>query len=122
MPLAKNVMGGGFSAGQARAANGNNINSAVTAAGTTQGAATLLQADLSMVTTATSGQGVILFAGTPGDDQWVYNDTSVDIKVYPPSGASVNQLAANSGFTLAPSVGVHCKCVNSTQWVAIMSA
>ena len=122
MPLAKNVMSGGTSAGQARAINGNNVNSAITAAGTTQGTATAVTADLGIVSTATTGQGVILYAAVPGDDQWIYNGTSTDIKVYPPSGSKFNQLSANSGFTLAPSVGVMCKTVSSTQMLAIMSA
>ena len=122
MALAKNVMGGGLSAGQARAVNGNNINSAVTAAGTTQGTATAMGADMNIVTTATSGQGVILYAGIPGDSQIIYNSTAVDIRVYPQSGAAINQLAANSAFTLAPRTACEVWITSSTQDVAFLSA
>ncbi len=124
MALAKNVMQGGVSAGQARAINGNNVNSAVTAAGTTQGTATAITADVNVVTTATNLQGVILYAGVPGDSQWIFNNSGVGVAVtvYPPTGAKVNQLATNAGFVLAPYTGVCCKCISSTQWLANLSA
>lgn len=123
MPLAKNVMHGGVSAGQAQAINGNTINSAVTAAGTTQGTATPIVADVNAVTTATSLQGVILYDGMIGDDQWVYNGVAnTPIYLYPPVGDSLNQLAVNSGMVLAPYTGVFCKKVTSVIWLANLSA
>lgn len=122
MPLAKNVMGAGIPAAQARGINGNNVNAAVTAAGTTQATATAVTADVNVVTTATTGQGAILYSGVPGDSQIVYNNTTADIKVYPHTGGNVNQLAANSGFVLAPYTAVQCVLINATQWVAFLSA
>ena len=122
MPLAANVMKGGFSAGQARAVNGNGVNSAVTAAGTAAGSATAITQDVNVVTTATTGQGVILYNGVIGDDQVVYNSTTVDIRVYPPTGGNFNQLSANSGFVLASYTGVLCKKVSATQWLGFLSA
>lgn len=122
MPLAKNVMGAGIASGKARAINGNNVNATITAAGTTQGTATSLLADVNVITSASSAQGVILYSGVPGDDQWVYNDTLVDIRVYPHSGATVNQLSTNTAFVLAPKTCCHCKLINSTRWVVNLSA
>ena len=123
MPLAKNVMRGGVSAAAARAINGNEVQSALTAAGTTQGTAVAMEGDLNVITTATTGQGGILSAqSVPGDDQVVYNNTSVDILVYPPSGGNFNQLAANSGFVLAPYTAARCMKVTSTLWVGFISA
>src|SRR3990167_8240320 len=123
MPLAKNVMRAGISAGAARSINGNEVQSALTAAGTTQGTAVAMEGDVNIISTATTGQGGILSAyAIAGDDQVVYNSTSVDIRVYPPSGGNVNQLAANSGFVLAPYTGVLCKKVTSTQWLGFISA
>ena len=122
MPLAKNVMGAGISSAQARGINGNNVNSAVTAAGTTQATATAVTADVNSVTTATADQGVILYNGVIGDDQVVYNATTAQIKVYPPTAGNVNQLAANTGFILASYTGVLCKKVTSTQWLGFLSA
>lgn len=122
MPLAKNVMRGGISAGAAKAINGNEAISTVTAAGTTTSDATALTGDTNIVSTATSGQGVICYAGEPGDSQLIYNATTANIKVYPPSGAKFNQLAADAGFVLAPYTGVEAKCVTSTQWLGFLSA
>lgn len=123
MPLAKNVMRGGVSAAAARALNGNEVQSTLTAAGTTQGTATAAEGDVNVVSTATTGQGVILSAyAIQGDSQIVYNSTSADIKVYPPSGGNVNQLAANSGFVLSPYTAVKVYKVTATQWVGFVSA
>lgn len=122
MPLAKNLMGAGLSAGTARSINGTAINSAITAAGTTQGTATALTADVNIVTTATTAQGVILYNGVITDSQEIFNNTSVDIRVYPPTGGNFNQLAANAGFVLAPYTAVICKKMTSTQWVGFLSA
>jgi len=115
-------MRGGVSAGQAQALNGNAVNGAVTAAGTTQGTATAITADAAVVTTATTGQGVILYNGVIGDSQEIYNDTIVDIRVYPPTGGKVNQVATNSGFVLAPKTSVRVKKMTATQWVGYLSA
>ena len=122
MALAANVMKGGLSAGQAQAVNGNSVNGAVTAAGTTQGTATAITADAAVVTTATTGQGVILYNGVIGDEQEVFNNTAVDIRVYPPTGGKVNQVATNSGFVLPPYTSVRVKKMSSTQWVGYLSA
>lgn len=122
MPLAKNVMKGGVSAGAAQAINGNASVVNYTAAGTTQGTAKAIVADTNIVTTATTGQGVILYAGMPGDSQMVYNATTADIRVYPPSGGNFNQLAANIGFVLASYTAVKCHCVSKTQWLGFLSA
>lgn len=122
MPLVRNQMGGGVSSGTARAINGGNINSAVTAAGTTQGTATAITADVNIVTTATTGQGVILYNGVISDSQEIFNNTTADIRVYPPTGGRVNQVATNSGFVLAPYTSVVVKKMTSTQWVGYLSA
>jgi len=122
MPLAKNQMSGGVSAGAAQAINGRNINSAVTAAGTAQGTATAITADVNIVTTATTGQGVILYNGVIGDSQEIFNNTNVDIRVYPPTGGKVNQVATNSGFVLSPQTSAVVKKMTATQWVGYLSA
>ena len=122
MPLAKNIMSGGISAGQASAIAGRVISATVTAAGTTQGGAATLAGDVNLVTTATTGQGVIIYAGPPGDSQIVYNATTTDIRVYPPTGVAINQLSANAAFTLAPRTAVWVFLLSSTAAVGFMSA
>lgn len=116
-------MRAGVSAGAARAINGNEMQSTITAAGTTQGTAAAMEGDVNIISTATTGQGGILSASAiQGDDQLVYNSTSTDVMVYPPSGGNFNQLAANSGFVLAPYTAVLCKKITATQWIGFLSA
>lgn len=122
MPLAKNLMSGGFSAGQAKALGGTQFNLTITAAGTTQGTATALTADTNVITTATANQGVQIYNGEIADSQVIFNQTLVPIYVYPPTGDAVNQLAANSGFVLAPQTGVIVEKVSNSQWIGILSA
>lgn len=122
MPLARKMMGGGVSAGMAKALNGD-FNTSVSAAGTTQGTATELKSSVNSVTTVAASSGVILSACDIGDDQWVYNGQSVNaLTVYPDYGASINQLSANIGIQLAPYTGALFKRVTSTAWLAILSA
>ena len=124
MALANNVMNGAHvSAGTAQAINGNNVNLTVTAAGTTRATATALTADVNVVTTATSLQGVSLYSGMPGDSQIVYNATTVPIYVYPSSATiAINQLAAGSGFVLASYTGAEIWTISSTKMLGFLSA
>lgn len=122
MALAKEVMGGGFSAGQAKALNGN-IRTGISAAGTTQGTATSLTASTNLVATATSLQGVILPSCEVGDSVTVFNDnTGVTIVVYPDSSSKINQLSTNTGMNLANNTSAEYFRVTSTRWVAQLSA
>lgn len=122
MGIAARMMRGGVSAGQAKAINGD-INSTVSAAGTTQGTATALQASINSVTTVAASSGVILPSTEIGDDVWVYNGTSTnDLTVYPDSSSTINQLSANIGVLLPPYTGALFKRITSTAWLALRSA
>ena len=65
---------------------------------------------------------MILYSGVPGDSQIVYNGTTADLRVYPHSGGNINQLAADAGFVLARATAAKCYLINSTQWIAFLSA
>ncbi len=98
-------------------------NTAITAAGTTRGAATSLTNAFNIITTATDGQGVALDTGVIGDCQMVYNATIVSIKVYPSSGtAKINQITAGSAHVLAPQTSCIYWVASATQHIANMSA
>jgi len=98
-------------------------NTAITAAGTTIGTATLLKNVVNIVTTATDGQGVQLQTGVIGDSQVVWNNTNVSIKVYPQSStAKINQIAAGGGHILAAQTGCVYFIASATQHVANLSA
>lgn len=86
MALAKEVMGGGFSAGQAKALGGNYV--AVTATGSSQSDAAQLTASNCVVASADGTKGVILTCDV-GDSQWVFNNSGSTLKVYPQTGAAI---------------------------------
>ena len=122
MPLSKDVMGGGLSAQTAQALAGT-INTSVSAAGSSQSDATELSASINSVTTVAASAGVKLPACEIGDDVWVYNGQVTNpLTVYPDSGATINQLSANTSITLPAYTGILCKRVTSTAWLAIRSA
>lgn len=76
---------------------------AVTAAGTTQGTATLLTANNTKVTTSSIGAGVQLNAWTEQSN--VYNSGPNTLTIYPPTGSTFVGLALNAGLTVATNSG-----------------
>lgn len=124
MPLTQRLAAAGLSAAQALAIQGT-VAQAVAAAGSTQGAATLLPADINYVTTGTANQGVVLPPMNAGDSMNVYNKTGVAILLYPPPGGSaiINSLGANAGYSIAAATP-YCEvyCINPGVFVASQSA
>ena len=123
MATALEMMGGGISAGAARAINGQ-VASAVAAAGTTLAGGTALVASHNIVTTVAASSGVTLPNTEIGDEILVYNATGTNqLTVYPPtSSASINQLTAGTGMLLSPYTAVRLKKTTSTTWHAWLSA
>ena len=121
MALAARMMGGGVSAFQARAINGD-VAPTVSAAGTTQGTAKALKAGINVITTAAASSGVILPACEVADQVEILNLGANAVTVYPDTGARVNAIAANGGFTLATNTAVKVRRFSSTRWAAFLSA
>jgi hypothetical protein len=121
MARAFQVMGAGFSSGQAIAMGGT-INAAVSAAGPTQGTATILTAAVNLITTAAANSGVILPQGQPGDEFLIWNFGANPCYIYPPSTAKINQLAPNGGASLPINTGIQITQITTTQFVAVQSA
>lgn len=121
--LAKDAMGGGTSAGQAQAINGQ-VAGAVAAAGSTITDATQLNATNNTITTCASGNGVLLYNGVISDEMWVHNGTATnDLSVYPPtSTGTINQLTAGTAILLPPNTGALFKKMSSTAWIGLRSA
>ena len=120
--LARDIMGGGTSAGQAKAINGRVANT-ISAAGTTLATATALNATVNRLTTVADGAGVRLFNGELGDELEVYNSGANQCIVYPHAAAgTINQLAAGSGMILAVDRGCKFRRITSTVWIAHLSA
>lgn len=121
MALAREIMGGGFSAGSADAIQGG-VNLTVSAAGTTQGTATAITTSNIYVSTAAANSGVILPATMQGDWLVIFNGGANPVTVYPPVGAKINALATNGGAILATNTACIYFCFSSTQWICDLSA
>jgi hypothetical protein len=123
MALAKDMMGGGFSAGQASAAGGNY--KAVTATGSTAADAASLSASNCVVGSADGTKGVIL-TGQVGDSQWVFNNSASTLKVYPTTGSAICVTGTGLGTANAAHSLLTYKCalykkVTTTQWFVVLT-
>ena len=98
------------------------VGTAISAAGTTQGTATTLTNALNGISTVAAGAGVVLWTGTAGDCQLVYNGGANAVKVYPPSGAKINGLATDVPHVLSPTTVCEYWFLSTTQVVGVLSA
>ena len=122
MAIALDMMKGGVSAGMARAINGQ-VQSAVTAAGTTITGATDLTASINIVTTAAANSGVQVPDVEISDEVEILNLGANAVTVYPPtSSARINALSAGSGFLLATNTAVKLRKFTATRWAGYLSA
>ena len=120
--LAYKVMGAGVPELAVRAIC-RDTETAIAAAGTNQSTATSLTAAVNFLGTVASGTGVILSSSAAsGDSQLVYNGGANAVTVYPPSGAAINGLPANTGVIVAIKTTCVFYCASSTQWAALLSA
>ena len=125
MGYAKNLMGAGFSAAQAGSTNSSSIKTGISAAGTTQGTATAITADINLVSTVAASSGVQLYNGLTNDSCYVFNDSGVSgngLLVYPPTSGQINNLAVNAGVIVPVNTMAEFIKVTSTRWVCILSA
>lgn len=100
--IARELIGSGLSPLAASSICGSR-SLTLTAAGTTQGTATLLPAAINVITTATAtARGVILNVNEIGDSITVCNATAENLLVFPPSGGAFNGGTANVPFIMAP--------------------
>ena len=100
--IARELLGSGFSPLQVVAVSGSR-NTAVAAAGATQGTATSIVSSLNVVTTCTeAASGVILPVNDIADVITVVNATSANLRVYPPVGGALSGATTNVPYTMAP--------------------
>jgi hypothetical protein len=126
MPLASELVGSGFSPGQAAGAGGT-ANTALAATGSTQADAALIRAGSVIVTGADGTKGVVLPAGMVGDSVYLANSSASALKVYPPSGAAIwvpgtGAGSANASYSATANSVTEYKCVSATQWFVNKSA
>jgi hypothetical protein len=126
MAYAKELVLGGFSAGQAAGAGGQT--NTVTALGSTIADAAQLHASMNIVSAADGTVGVQLRGGMPGDEVWVFNNAASTLKVYPNLSTSAI-CVPGTGLGTAGTAFAHLtyktavyKCVSSTQWFVNVTA
>ena len=86
----------------------------IAAAGTTQATATAVTADNTYVGSGTGG--VILPAASSGREISITNNTAAAINVYPGTGASIENAAANSPVVLPAYATIGVAAKSSTNW------
>ncbi|MFN7537552.1 MAG: hypothetical protein ACK5QN_07685 [Burkholderiales bacterium] len=89
----------------------------VTAAGSTQGTATLVTGAHVIVTTAAASTGVILPPAEPGAEVTVKNLGANAVNIYPATGGAINALSANAAFSVAAGGQARLLGRNSLNWV-----
>jgi hypothetical protein len=122
MATAIDIMRGGFSAGSAKAINGQ-IAPTVSGAGTVIGDATNLVASINVVTTVAASSGVQLPNGEIGDEVEILNLGANALTVYPDTTSNrINALSAGSGFLLATNTAVKLRKYTTLRWIGYLSA
>ncbi len=125
--LIKNLMGSGFSAGQAIALNGYSTAGA-TATGSTQGTAYVLQTEFTEFTTVAASTGAILPASTAsngivaGDSFFIANQGANALSVYPPVGGNINLAATNTAVSVASGKTAYFVAKGNGTYFAVLSA
>lgn len=95
------------------------VNGAVTAAGSTQGAATPVTGNLVNVSTGTANQGILLPVGVPGMTIVVNNATGNTIKIYPNGTGQIDAGGASTAQTLTSAHrGCTLYCFAANLWVS----
>lgn len=81
----------------------HNTPAIVSAAGTTQGAATVVSAPMARLRGVTDGAatGFALMANRTGLVQYLFNEQAVSANLWPPTGGTINGLSANQPFPMA---------------------
>lgn len=115
------LIGSGLSALSSTVVTGD-VASGLTAAGSTQGTALVLNDVNEFTTTAASTGGILPVGSTVGDEVWVYNAGASTLSIYGQTGESINSASANAAFSVATTKGAVFKKVSSTRWMAILTA
>lgn len=125
MALATELMGVGFSAGQASGTGGQYV--ALTATGSSLATAATVTASMCVIASADGTKGVRL-AGQVGDEVWMFNNSGSTCPVYPDTSSvaicvpGTGLGTAGSAFSLLTYKTAIAKKVTSTQWLINVSA
>ena len=92
------------------------VGTGISAAGSTQGTATTLTKEINVVSTVSSGQGVILPTAVAGMVIHITNTSANALLVYPASSGIINSLSANAGYTQGAGATITYIAPTTTQW------
>ncbi len=95
------------------------ITTGISAAGSTQGTATVLNSSFNEVTTVTSGQGVKLPSPESGEMVIVANQGANSLNIYPDSGHSINNLSANTAQSLSVDTRKIFFALTGSRWYSL---
>ena len=91
----------------------------ISAAGSNQAGATALTKSINVVSTVSSGQGVLLPLPEAGELLLIANQSSNTLNVYPSSGHSINALSANVATTMGVDTRKLFFAATSSAWYAV---
>lgn len=95
------------------------IATGISAAGTNQATATALTKEINVVTTVSSGQGVVLPTATAGMMLIINNRSATALNVYPASGGSINDLSTNIAYSHDAGASLQYYATSSSQWYTV---
>jgi len=95
------------------------VGTAISAAGTVQGDATVLTKDINVVSTVSAGQGVSLPTAVAGMVIIVNNASATNMNVYPATSAAINSLATNTAYTHVAGASLQYYAISATQWYTV---
>ena len=108
---------------QLAAAMSGDCATGLTATGTTQADAYAMNFGKCAFSTVAAGTGAILSSNAgDGDSQLVFNGGANPLKVYPPSGAQINQLGTNAPALLPVQTPCEFHRLSTTLWTGVLSA
>jgi hypothetical protein len=97
----------------------NSVQTGITAAGTVQGNATVLGNTINIVTTVTSGTGVILPSPIAGMTIYITNTSANSLSVYPAVGNAINSLGTDTSFSQPATATIHYIASSTSQWYTV---
>lgn len=95
------------------------ITTGISAAGSTQGTATLLTKDVNVVSVVTIGTGVVLPVAVAGMVIIVNNNGVNALNVYPNTNTTINNLTINSPLEQSPGASLQFYATSPTQWYTL---
>lgn len=95
------------------------ITTGISAAGSTQGTATLLTKDVNLVSVVAIGTGVVLPVAVAGMVIIVNNNGVNALNVYPNTNTTINNLTINSPLEQSPGASLQFYATSPTQWYTL---